>query len=159
MTIQFHPLPTDIVRGYQAGAPDANGQIPERSLSVGDGNPCRHCLKTIPDGAEMLILAHCPFAALIPYAETGPIFLCAGPCRAFEEDGVPEVFTTSPDYLLKGYTADERIKYGTGRVTPVAELASYAAQVLDDPEIAFVDVRSARNNCWQARITRATRSA
>jgi hypothetical protein len=40
-------------------------------------------------------------------------------------------------------------------VTPRAELAAYAETVLADPAIAFVDVRSARNNCWQARIVRA----
>lgn len=47
-----------------------------------------------------------------------------------------------------------RIRYGTGRVVAKGELAAYAQGLLDDPDIAFVDVRSARNNCFQCRIVR-----
>ena len=32
-------------------------------------------------------------------------------------------------------------------------LAAYAAEVLSRPSVAYVDVRSARNNCFQTRIT------
>jgi hypothetical protein len=155
MTIQFHPLPTDVVRAYQAGAPDALGNVPERSCSDGDGYRCRHCLDVIAHGAQMLLVAHCPFESRNPYAEVGPLFICAKACAPFKGTGQPPNMFTSPDFLLKGYTHAERIKYGTGKITPVAELESYAAQILEDADIAFVDVRSARNNCWQARITRA----
>lgn len=62
--------------------------------------------------------------------------------------------TTGADYLLKGYTADHRIRYGTGRVVAKGDLAAYAQSFLDDPAIAFVDVRSARNTCFQCRIVR-----
>lgn len=153
--IRFEALPTEVVRALRAGGPDANGQPAERAVSDGQGNPCRHCLNFIPDGAEMLICAHRPFAQLQPYAETGPIFLCADDCPRFEGDGLPPVLTSSPDYLVKGYKADERIYYGTGRVVPAPGLADYAAGLLGDPDVAFVDVRSARNNCFQARVRRA----
>lgn len=151
--LKILPLPSDQVRALRAGAPDAYGNPPERVRAAGTGNPCRHCLDFVPEGAEMLILAHRPFDALHPYAETGPIFLCAD-CAPWSGEGLPPILTTSPDYLLKGYTADQRIRYGTGRVTPQAEVASYAAALLSRPEIAFVDIRSARNNCYQLRITR-----
>ncbi len=39
MSIAFTPLPTEIVRRYQAGGPDANGQTPERAVSGGPGHP------------------------------------------------------------------------------------------------------------------------
>tara|TARA_R110002072_G_scaffold3564_4_gene25555 strand:- start:932 stop:1042 length:111 start_codon:yes stop_codon:yes gene_type:complete len=35
--MQFSALPTDIVRAYQAGAPDAYGQAPEHAISDGPG--------------------------------------------------------------------------------------------------------------------------
>ena len=76
----FNALPTDLARAYQNGAPDAFGNAPERSVSTGPGNPCRHCLKVIPEGAPMLVLAHKPFAGTHPYSEVGPIFLCADQC-------------------------------------------------------------------------------
>ena len=115
-------LPTDIVRALQEGGPDAHGQVPERAVSDGGANPCRHCLTYIPEGKEMLILAHRPFPEAQPYAETGPIFLCADHCERHDGEAVPEALEGSPDYLIKGYSADHRIVYGTGIVIPQAEM-------------------------------------
>ena len=77
---RFSAIPSEIAHHYRSGGMDANGQVPERIVSDGAGNPCRHCLKMIPKGAGMLVLAHRPFPALQPYAEVGPIFLCADAC-------------------------------------------------------------------------------
>jgi hypothetical protein len=154
MTIRFTPIPTATARALQSGGPDANGQTPERVLSDGDGNPCRHCLQMIPAGAAMLVLAHRPFPAPQPYAEVGPIFLCADPCTAGGGADLPEVLT-SPDYIVRGYSAADRIVYGTGGVIATAAIPERAAALLADPRVAYVHVRSARNNCYQARIDRA----
>lgn len=154
--ISFHALDSALAAAWRGGAPDAYGMLPERRISDGGGNPCRHCLRYIPEGAGMLVLAHRPFPAPQPYAETGPIFLCADDCPPWDPatEGLPQVLTHSPDYLLKGYSADFRIVYGTGRVVPRDAVASYAGKLLDDAAIAFVDLRSARNNCFQMRICR-----
>lgn len=154
-TIRFLPLPSDKVAALRGGGHDAYGNLPERTRSDGNGNPCRHCLGFIPDGAGMLILAYRPFDTLQPYAETGPIFLCADACKPWSGTGIPPILTSSPDYLLKGYTADQRICYGTGRVVGQDAIAAYATDLLENPRISFVDVRSARNNCFQVRITRS----
>ncbi|MFE3839052.1 DUF1203 domain-containing protein [Pseudogemmobacter sonorensis] len=152
--IRFLPLPTDKVDALRRGGTDAHGLPPERTLSDGSDNPCRHCLDFIPEGAGMLVLAWRPFTRIHPYAETGPIFLCAQDCPAWHGAGRPPILS-SPDYLLKGYTADERIRYGSGKIVANAGIEAYAAELLADDEIAFVDVRSARNNCFQLRIARA----
>jgi len=86
---RFIAVPTETARRYQSGGLDANGQAPERAVSNGNGNPCRHCLTFIPEGAPMLILAHRPFPDLQPYAETGPIFLCADTCSRWRERVCP----------------------------------------------------------------------
>lgn len=151
--IEFHGLPQATADALRVGGQDAYGMPAEQSVSNGAGNPCRCCLKFIPKDAPMLICAHKPFGANQPYAETGPIFLCADACRA-KDIAFPEVLHGSPDYLLKAYSHDERIIYGTGQITPSAEIEGYAETLLTRAEVAFVDVRSARNNCWQARITR-----
>ncbi len=155
MNLVYEPLPTDRARALRAGGPDANGQPAERgAVASGKGEPCRHCLKNVPEGRGYLILAHRPFPAPQPYAETGPIFLCDEDCAAWSGEGVPPILTTSPEYLLKGYTHGHRILYGTGRIVPQAELETYARALLADPRVAYVDVRSARNNCFQLRIRR-----
>ena len=155
MTLIFEPLDSDLVRALRAGGPDTNGQPAERgALSDGEGVPCRHCLQHVPAGQEYLILAHRPFPKPQPYAEVGPIFLCANDCARWAGQGPPPILTSSPDYLLKGYGADDRICYGTGRVVARDALADYAEVLLSDPGVAYVDVRSARNNCYQLRIRR-----
>jgi hypothetical protein len=152
--IHFTPIPTAHVRALQAGAPDANGQPPERHISDGGGNPCRHCLQLIPKGAELLVLAHRPFPAPQPYAELGPIFLCADACPAGGGGDLPETLN-SPDYITRGYGPDDRIVYGTGGVTATADIPARAQALLADPRVAYVHVRSARNNCFQVRIDAA----
>lgn len=151
--MQFVAIATDVARAYQAGGLDANGQVPERAVSDGGGNPCRHCLKMIPAGAGMLVLAHRPFPGPQPYAEVGPIFLCADPCMAGGGETLPEMLA-SPDYIVRGYGADHRIVYGTGGVIATGAIPERAGALFGDARVAYVHVRSARNNCYQLRIDR-----
>ena len=67
--VRFIALPAETARAWRAGAPDAYGMPAERTVSDGNGNPCRHCLRDIPKGVGMLVLAHRPFPALQPYAD------------------------------------------------------------------------------------------
>ena len=156
MSIHFHALPTDQGRVLQRGGLDANGQPAERSISDGGGNPCRHCLKDIPQGIPMLILALRPFNKLQPYAECGPIFLCAEECeRHAETRSQPEYLSSREQVLLKGYTIQEWIEYGTGQLVSPDQIRAVSEHILKNPDVAFVDIRSATNNCFQARIHRA----
>ena len=153
MTVKFTPIATPDVRAYQTGGPDANGQAPERAVSDGDGIPCRHCLHMIPKGAEYLVLAHRPFPDPQPYAELGPIFLCADACDAGGGKNLPEVLN-SPDFIVRGYSASDRIIYGTGGVIATDRIIERAKALLANNAVAYVHVRSARNNCYQVRIDR-----
>ncbi len=154
--LRFEAMPSDVVHAYQAGAPDANGQPPERHLSDGPGNPCRHCLTDVAPGKPMLILAHRPFPALQPYAEVGPIFLHAEACGRYDAAaGVPPILRLRERLLVRGYGANHRILYGTGQVIATADLEAAATALLERPEVAYLHLRSASNNCYQCRIERA----
>jgi hypothetical protein len=154
MAIRFTALPTETAARYRAGARDAYGLPPERHVSDGPGNPCRHCLGFVPEGEAMLVLAHRPFHALQPYAETGPIFLCANSCPRWEGEGLPPALS-SPNYIVRGYGQDHRILYGTGAVLPTDGIEARAEALLADARVAYLHVRSARNSCYQCRIDRA----
>ncbi len=153
--LRFEAMLTDTVRQFQAGGVDANGQVPERHISDGNGVPCRHCLTGVAEGEPYLILAYRPFPEPQPYAEVGPIFLHANECRRYDGDGVPPMFLDWERLLIRGYGDDDRIVYGTGRVVPTSELASEAARLLERDDVTCVHVRSASNNCYQWRIERA----
>jgi len=153
--LRFLALDSATVQALRQGSPDANGQAPARQLSDGGGNPCRHCLDDIAEGDPFLVLAHRPFPAPQPYAELGPIFLHAEDCPRYDEAaGVPAMFLRREAILLRGYGADDRIVYGTGKVIPTADIAPLAADLLQRPEIAYLHLRSASNNCYQCRIER-----
>ncbi len=154
--LKFVALPTETVRNLQAGDPDANGQAPERDTSDGSAVPCRHCLSDVAAGEPFLILAHRPFPEAQPYAETGPIFLHAEPCERHGEGAeVPALFLSRAQALVRGYGKDDRIVTGTGQVVPSAEIATVAQDLLAAPEVAYLHLRSASNNCYQCRIERS----
>ena len=151
--IRVTALPTDLVHALRAGGPDIHGKPAERTTSNGPANPCRHCLSFIPEGAEMLIVAHRPFDNLQPYAESGPIFLCANACQRWEGEGLPPVLADgAEDRLVKGYSPDDRIVYGLGKIVDRDQIADRARTVLNDPRVAYVHVRSSTNNCFTCRI-------
>lgn len=154
--IRFVAMPTEDTRALQAGAADANGQPPERRISDGDGVPCRHCLDYVAEGDPFLTLAYRPFPAPQPYAELGPIFLHAEACpRHAPSAELPPVLGAVERVLVRGYGADDRIVYGTGKVVPTAGLRDEATTLLGRAEVAYLHVRSASNNCYACRIERA----
>lgn len=154
--ILFHAMPTADAETIWAGGADAYGFAPETMISDGPGHPCRHCLANIDSGEELFVFAYRPFPELQPYAETGPVFLHAKPCRRYTAEEVqPSVLQASRDFILRGYGDNNRIVYGTGAVIPKDEIPGYAESLLSRDDIAYVHVRSARNNCYQCRIDRA----
>ena len=154
MSIRFVALETPIVQALQQGGADANGQPPERQVSDGAGVPCRHCLHPVGSGEPYLILAHRPFPKPQPYAEMGPIFLHAESCPRHAGNGEVPDMLRSPQYILRGYNADDRIVYGSGQIVPTPQIPREAARMFKDARIAYVHVRSASNNCYQCRIDR-----
>ena len=91
-----------------------------------------------------------------PYAETGPIFLHAEPCERYAQtEEAPDMFfRNGRRYLIKGYYANDRIAYGTGQIVEPEDMTKAAEKILQRPDISYVHVRSALNNCYQLRIER-----
>lgn len=149
----FLPLPDAVTETYRAGAPDAYGLPPERAIASGD-IPCRATLHPMPEGTPYLIVAHRPFETLNPYTETGPIFVSADPHPSAAPSHELPPFLTSPTYIVRGYSKDERILYGTGAVTPTEQIIARCTELLSRPDVAFVHIRSAQNNCFHCRVER-----
>ena len=151
--IQITPIQTEHADGFWNGGRDALGMVPERRVSDGDGIPCRHCLKDVPAGEAYLILSYRPFASAQPYAEQGPVFLHAAPCPAYDNGGaLPPRYLSGEPRILRGYDSGDRIVYGTGKVVDPKDIAGYAAELLERPDMAYVHVRSSTNNCFAFRI-------
>ena len=156
MEILFKAIPTQIARTYQNGELDENKEKPELVKSDGTGNPCRHCLTEIPEGRGMLILNFRPLVARItPYSETGPIFLCEDKCKRHIDSRVlPDMFKGWENILIRGYSSEGRIVYGTGSVIKMNEVVTVAKRLFEDSKVEYIHMRSASYNCYQGRIER-----
>jgi len=154
--IKFTSMSTAEARAYQSGQADANGQLPERHMSDGDGVPCRHCQRDVAAGEPYLILAYRPFPEPQPYAEVGPIFLHGEPCERYPStDKTPPMFMKpGRRYLLKGYRSDDRIYYGTGEIVVPEEVAAAAARILARPTPPMSMCARRSTHCFQCRIDR-----
>jgi len=145
---RFVARSTARLRAYQSGAPDANGQAPERHASLGAGSACRHCLNEVAAGQPYLVLAHRRIPAPQPCAEFGQIFLPAEPCERRHDSGeVSAMFWRLPQLLMRGHGHDDRIVRGSsGQVVDTERLAR--------PGIVHLYLRSAADSCHQCRIER-----
>ena len=154
MTIRFLAINSATAWALRTGL-DANGMAAEHAgPSTGTGTPCRHCLRQVPPGRPYLIAAHRPFSGLNPYTETGPIFLCEDGCP-MAGTGFPNDILTAQAHIVRAYCSRERILYGTGGVIATEHISARCTELLARPEVAFVHVRSASNNCFLCRVERA----
>ena len=156
MPFKFEPMDPATAERLRSGGPDSYGNLPERRISDGSAVPCRCCMRMVGKGEAYLIAAWRPFTATHAYAETGPVFLHAEPCSPSSGQGdlLPE-FLTSPDYILRGYDADERIVYGTGGVVGIEAIPARIEALLAEPSVRSVHIRSSRNNCYHCRAVPA----
>ena len=146
-------IPTEQYEHFRDGGADANGQAPIVMAASGGANPCRHCLGLIADGEPKLVLSHRPFEASQPYAEAGPIFLHQAACSRYESNELPRWFAFLDPAAIRGYGADDWIRYDTGRIVRGVELAEAAASILEDQSISYVHIRS-KFGCFQCRVDR-----
>lgn len=154
MKLAVRGIPSAQVQALRNGSPDANGQAALRQVAEGQGNPCRHCLQLIAPGEEMLVLGYRPFDQPQPYAELGPIFLHGRDCKHYESEALPAWFEHLQPALLRGYDQNDWIRYETGQVVPGQALDEACRQVLANPSVAYVHIRS-KFNCFQCRVERA----
>jgi len=65
---------------------------------------------------------------------------------------MPDALTNKETIMIRGYDRDERIVYGTGKIVPTQDIRQHASDMLAMENVEFVHLRSACNNCYQARM-------
>lgn len=153
ITLKVTGIATNQCEAIWRGGLDANGQLPQRQTATGGKNPCRHCLSLIPEGEPLLVLGYRPFAEVQPYAETGPIFLHATPCKRYESDALPVWFQYLDPAVVRGYDEKDWIRYDTGQIVRGEDITQTCEKILGDKTVAYVHVRS-KFNCFQCRVDR-----
>jgi hypothetical protein len=147
--MRIHPLPTDVLEHARerAGA-DEHHELHAES----PGAPLRCCLRKAGPGEPVILFRYRPTAGVGPYEEVGPVFAHADPCDGpASTEEFPEAFRHAPR-TLRSYTADGRI-HGGETAAPEA-LMPTVTKLLDDPEVAEIQVRSPSHGCYLFTITR-----
>lgn len=145
------PLPTEVAEQARAAARAGAADHAFVTTDVPESYPCRHCLRWAQLGEELVLFPFASIATGRPYSDIGPIFVHAESCeryRALHE--FPRAFREGRS--IRGYDAAETMI--AGEVVNGSAPEALVERLLADPEIAFLQVRSASRGCYTFGIER-----
>ena len=146
------PLATEVAEAARAraqeGAPDHEILTTEQPGVY----PCRHCLRWAEPGERVVLFPYASIPAGRPYSESGPIFVHAEACPNYAlTDQYPTDFRSHRVLRVYNATNDmiDAVVVADDQPEPVI------AQLLQNPETAFLQARSVTRGCYTFRIERA----
>jgi hypothetical protein len=151
-TFRILPLPTEIAetarRVVKAGAAD-------HALITADSpgsSPCRHCLRWAQLGERVIVFPYAAIPSGHPYSETGPIFVHADECQRYSATNeYPADFRNGR--VFRAY--DAKYKIIDAQVMNGSDPEAVIESLFQNPDTAFVDVRSVTHGCFTFRVQRA----
>ena len=153
-TPSFHiiPLPTEIAG---AARREVNAGTTDHVLITVDspGNsPCRHCLRWALPGERVVLFPYAAIPSGHPYSESGPIFVHANECQRYSATNkYPADFRSGR--VFRAY--DSNYNLIDAQVVDGSEPEVVIESLFQNPDTAFVDVRSVTHGCFTFRVQRA----
>jgi Protein of unknown function (DUF1203) len=153
-TPSFHiiPLPTEIA---DLARREVNESATDHVLITVDspGNsPCRHCLRWALPGERVVLFPYAAIPSGHPYSETGPIFVHANECQRYSATSkYPADFRNGR--VFRAYDSNYNIM--DAQVVDGSEPEVVIESLFQNPDTAFVDVRSVTHGCFTFRVQRA----
>ena len=151
-TFHIIPLPTEIAdaarHAVEAGASD-HAIV---SANSPGSSPCRHCLRWAQPGERVILFPYAAIPSGHPYSETGPIFVHANECRRYSATNeYPADFRNGR--VFRAY--DAKYKIIDAQVMNGSDPEAVIESLFQNPDTAFVDVRSVTHGCFTFRVQRA----
>ena len=146
------PLPAQVAdaarRAVSAGAAD-HALI---TVDSPESSPCRHCLRWAQPGERVILFPYAAVPSGQPYSETGPIFVHANECQRYSATNeYPADFRSGR--VFRAY--DSKYNIIAAQVMDGSEPEIAIESLFQNPETAFVDVRSVTCGCFTFRVQRA----
>jgi hypothetical protein len=146
------PLPTEIAdaarRAVNAGAADHALITVDEPGSA----PCRHCLRWAQPGERVILFPYAAITSGQPYSETGPIFVHANECQRYSATNeYPADFRNGR--VFRAYDSNYNII--DAQIVNGDEPEIAIESLFQNPDAAFVDVRSVTRGCFTFRVQRA----
>jgi Protein of unknown function (DUF1203). len=152
LSFRIVPLRTEIAdsarRAVNAGAADHELVTADSPGSC----PCRHCLGWAQPGERVILFPYAAIPSGQPYSETGPIFVHAHECQRYSATNeYPADFRNGR--VFRAY--DSNCKIIDAQVMNGSEPEVVIESLFQNPDTAFVDVRSVTHGCFTFRVQRA----
>ena len=146
------PLPTEIT---EAARRVVNAGAADHALITVDepgSAPCRHCLRWAQPGERVILFPYAAIPSGQPYSETGPIFVHANECQRYSATNeYPDDFRNGR--VVRAY--DSTYNIIDAQVVNGSEPEVMIESLFQNPDTAFVDVRSVTRGCFTFRVQRA----
>jgi hypothetical protein len=150
--IQYIAINPERLAAMREGRADEFGN--PWTLRVAEGwEPLRCCLTVAGEGERIALICYTPWTEASPWAEAGPVFVHFGPCEGYQETGVyPEALKGGQRMLNpfdhEGARAYEHITF----VGPEDDHEAAVRRILDQPDVAYLHVRSATAGCFTFEV-------
>jgi Protein of unknown function (DUF1203) len=146
------PLPTEIAEAarHAVGAGASDHAIV--SADSPGSSPCRHCLRWAQPGERVILFPYAAIPSGHPYSETGPIFVHADECQRYSATNeYPADFRNGR--VFRAY--DSKYNIIEAEIVNGSEPETVIESLFQNPDTAFVDVRSVTHGCFTFRVQRA----
>lgn len=146
------PLATEVAETARVRAREGSPDHEIITTEQAGAYPCRHCLQWARPGERVILFPYASIPPGRPYAESGPIFVHADACPSYAAtDEYPADFRSHR--VLRAYNATndmiDAVVVADDQPEPVI------AQLLQNPETAFLQARSVTRGCYTFGIERA----
>jgi len=146
------PLPTEIADAARRAANAGSADHALIAVDSPGSSPCRHCLRWAEAGERVVLFPFDAIPAGHPYSETGPIFVHADKCHRYSATNeYPADFRNGR--VVRAYDSNYNII--DAQVVNGSEPEVVIESLFQNPDTAFVDVRSVTSGCFTFRVERA----
>ena len=151
-TFRILPLPTEIAEAARHAVKEGASDHAIVSADSPGSSPCRHCLRWAQPGERVILFPYAAIPSGHPYSETGPIFVHADECQRYSATNeYPVDFRNGR--VFRAY--DAKYKIIDAQIMNGSEPEAVIESLFQNPDTAFVDVRSVTHGCFTFRVQRA----
>ena len=146
------PLPSEIAQEARRAAAQGRSDHAVITVESPHSAPCRHCLRWAEPGERVILFPFASVPAGVPYSETGPIFVHEEACQPYATTAqYPSDFRQGR--VLRAYDSSDNM---TDAVVVNDETPeSVIDRLLNNPQTAYLHVRSVSRGCFTFKIDRA----
>lgn len=147
-------IPTEMAEVVRSTMKSPKYGFPAHREVAGGRTPCRHCLELVKLNVEELILFTMDaFHGLAVPPSPGPVYIHAEGCTRYEGAGaIPETYRGRL-LTLEAFGADRKLVAEVRTANSNEE--GLANELLQNPAVEYINVRSTEAGCFLFRLERA----